>query len=463
MTGPDLRRFISPYLPPNLARDPTAPSPRVYSILATLRLPDDTAEAVQRAAKASREGVSSVSEIIAASCGRQVMKLRERMRFAGAPDELRPIPYLHQVAFRCPKRAFTEWARSAAAQELLSGFSAVRNHRLRGPRVGKAVGASILSGLFRRLGASWEHYLSQTGIAYMHDKGWRGTGQIAGALDSGVDTSHKLLPPAKIGWFARFSHLGSEVPRYPCRDEHWHGTQVAGLLVGGAAGQPMGGAPEARIAMASAMNCPTKRTDTTWAHPFQYQFGLGWLIALKEVNHVPISVVNLSLVIYEATAAGLGQIKDALELMAASRMQPVVAAGNIPHRRSHLVDHGLGVGSLHANGVRIWPRSGLNPKLVAPGHRILCCKPVGCPPLDKEKVEADGTSLSCALVSAGLLLLQEATGLQVGICTEALLEAARRNSLATRDRRGQPHRWGEGPLDVRAALGLLQSGWRPGL
>jgi hypothetical protein len=64
-----------------------------------------------------------------------------------------------------------------------------------------------------------------------------------------------------------------------------------------------------------------------------------------------------------------------------------------------------------------------------------------------------GTSFAAAIVSGSLTLLEEASGASVKACTNALIQAAQKSSLGGLSR--NPKRWGEGPLDVRAALQLL--------
>jgi subtilisin family serine protease len=84
-------------------------------------------------------------------------------------------------------------------------------------------------------------------VADLHRIGYQGAGVRIGSLDTGVDGSHPALS-GRIEQFRYFDPGGFSFRDCDPFDSGWHGTHLAGLMVGGRSGEGFVGiAPEARL------------------------------------------------------------------------------------------------------------------------------------------------------------------------------------------------------------------------
>lgn len=116
---------------------------------------------------------------------------------------------------------------------------------------------SAQSGSIRKIWLDVQYKLSlaesvpQVGAPLAWQSGYDGTGTVVGIIDTGLDTAHPDLV-GKMVLGTGFTHPGGTAP---LRDQHGHGTHVAGIITGtGAAsnGRYRGVAPGAQLAIFDA-------------------------------------------------------------------------------------------------------------------------------------------------------------------------------------------------------------------
>lgn len=179
-----------------------------------------------------------------------------------------------------------------------------------------------------RLTREMKAWPAQSGVAAAHAAGHYGKDVIVGVLDTGIDADHgefrgREVPFLYVPLSLRERDMRDEVRGF---DPGGHGTHVCGIV----AGQQIGVAPEATLAVASVIESETTTTSLS-----RIIRGIDWFLELlerPEYSDKP-ALLNLSLgfVPDQLTSAGrsaLMVVGDLLETLAATDILPIVAIGN---------------------------------------------------------------------------------------------------------------------------------------
>lgn len=238
---------------------------------------------------------------------------------------------------------------------------------------------------------------------------------LVGVLDTGVDASHPELAGRLYNGsaFAEFDRAGELVSATP-RDAFDHGTHVCGLI----AGQTIGVAPNASLAVAAVLTYPT-----IWGpggYLAQIAAGLDWLLTQSfrgDATDPGVDVINASLAGsgYDSYLyTPLAQARLALGTLMIAAIGNSGEQGTNKHGSPGNYDITLGVGAVNQRGIvapfsdwgTVAQHPGVSkPDMCAPGVDIWSAVPGG-------KYEAmSGTSMATPLVTgaAALLLEQDAT------------------------------------------------------
>jgi len=299
-------------------------------------------------------------------------------------------------------------------------------------------------------------------IEKIWNAGFRGEGMRIGHLDSGVHGNHPDLK-GKVDSFVSFSVYYEPIPSSPF--ETWiraHGTQTAGVLVGGNSSESIiGVAPEAKLVSAVAL--PNNVTSI-----FLCAQALAWIIT----QHV--DVVNISFGLWPGYDIRLDPYMNDLRNLG---VLTVCAVGNYGIAGSVTPGHNkpsCSVGAYDRNH-DLWDQSAgatlvlkdgamiKKPNYVAPGVsvRTTSLAPAASPVPILEEVT--GTSIAAPFVAAGAVLLKQfLKGSAKRLAPKSILGRLEKAIYYTCDRshkkaRNDP-RYGVGFFKPFAAFQELQKG-----
>lgn len=279
----------------------------------------------------------------------------------------------------------------------------------------------------------------------------RGGGTTIAVLDTGVDPDH---PDITVDHWQDFSDNPSASPV----DYDWHGTHVAGTIVGGdASGTHIGVAPDASLAAGAVLtdcNATTCSGDTAdllagmeWAVDLNVDvisLSLGYegyapelIEAVRNANAVGSTVVAAIGNEGEDASSSPGNVYDAIAVGAVGYDEDVPAFSS-----GEVIDTDEAWGS---DAPADWPSDYLVPDIVAPGVNIESAEPGGGYRL------ASGTSMATPHVSGVVLLATAASGGSLSNVElyEALSQTAWKPAGAPS---GQDTRYGFGIVDAYAAV-----------
>ncbi len=281
------------------------------------------------------------------------------------------------------------------------------------------------------------------------EQGLTGKNVLVGHLDTGVDVSHPDLQE-KIKEFALFDPRGQQVKCEPFDSDN-HGTQTAGIIVGGdSSGVSIGVAPKAKLVSALAL---MRGSGTTW----QIIKGIEWAIEQK------VRILNISLggigynSIYEYALARVAEVGVFLSCSIGNNGPAVTGSpGNL--------SSACGVGAINPNGEVADFSGGASiswynplgqlmqvhkPDVVAPGVAVLPSLPQG------RWGYANGTSMAAPHVSGvAALLVQAKPSAPLKDLVEAIYSTAR-HPKSSEER--QDSRFGRGIINPVHALERLVS------
>jgi subtilisin family serine protease len=260
-----------------------------------------------------------------------------------------------------------------------------------------------------------------------------GSGVKVAVLDTGIDATHLELVGQVVGAVEFNPSTMASAPLNPSRDDHGHGTHVAGLL----AGNTMGVAPGAKLL--SGLMLPQGRGTIA-----NFILALEWAARQQDVQ-----IINMSAGISPYDGGMRGIIADLLAI----GVLPVIAIGNEGRNRTRSPGNYSEVLSVGATNnldrVSSFSSGAMMtvdnhqypvPRLVAPGEQIYSCVKAG-------GYEAwNGTSMATPIVSGlAALIMERQPKIQVLELIDVLIRACR--SL------GEPaDRQGQGLVQVPATL-----------
>lgn len=242
-------------------------------------------------------------------------------------------------------------------------------------------------------------------IEKIWNAGFRGQGMRIGHLDSGVHENHPDLK-GKVKSFVSFSAYYEPIPSSPFETFRAHGTQTAGVLVGGDFSERIiGVAPEAKLVSAVAL------PNNVTSHYLCAQ-ALAWIMTQD------VDVVNISFGIYPGYDIRLDPYLNDLRNLG---ILTVCAVGNYGIAGSVTPGHNkpsCSVGAYDKNH-DLWNQSAgatlvlkdraivRKPNLLAPGVSVCTTSlaPAAYPVPILEEVT--GTSVAAPFVAAGAVLLKQ--------------------------------------------------------
>lgn len=302
--------------------------------------------------------------------------------------------------------------------------------------------------------------LDMIGAPEVWEQGFKGQGVVLAIMDTGVDGKHPDLKDQWRGgdnsWFDPFGKY--DLPH----DSIGHGTQVAGIAVGGdSSGSVIGVAPGAQWIAVKIYD-----DDGTSAYSVIHA-GFQWLLdpdGDPDTDDAP-DVVNKSWGFVDALDKCVAEFQEDIQILTQAGIAMVCASGNTgPNAAtsvspSNYVDS-ISVGAVDADA-KIADFSGrgpsscgeaIYPTFTAPGEFIrttdLTLGGIGDP-----YVEVSGTSYAAAHVAGALALLMSAH-------PEATLFDLKQALSGGAKDLGEPgpdHVYGYGRINVQAALELLQN------
>jgi bacillopeptidase F len=291
------------------------------------------------------------------------------------------------------------------------------------------------------------------------ERGVLGRGAVIAVLDTGVDATHPDLAATWRGgtnsWFDPFGEHAAP------RDVSGHGTQAAGLIVGGSAGgSAIGVAPQANWIAARVFDDSGSGTESAAHQAFQWVLDPDGNPATDDAPQV----VSASWSIDDGGECNTTFQPD-IEALRAADIAVVFAAGNYGPQASSSASpanngHVQSVGAVDADGnVALYSARGpsacdgtLFPKLAAPGDNVLTSDlSFGGNPY---YILVSGTSFSAPHVAGVIALLRAAEPL----ATVDDVETALRLSARDLGTAGPDPDTGYGLVDAAAALDQLGRG-----
>ena len=296
--------------------------------------------------------------------------------------------------------------------------------------------------------------LDATGVLALWGTGNTGQDVVVATLDTGVDASHPDLGPRWRGgsnsWFDPYTQHSTPA------DNNGHGTQVLGLIVGGAAGgYQVGMAPDAQWIAAKIFDNSDEATLSGIHEAFQ------WLLdpdGNSNTDDVP-DIVNNSWDLTGSLNQCVQEFAPDIALLKAVDVAVVFAGGNYgPDADSSVspandpavlsvgaVNSGFAVDVLSSRGVNAC-NGGVYPSLVAPGDSVLTTDRM---PGFYNIVS--GTSFAVAHLAGGMAVLKSA----FPDATVTELEASLIDTAADLGATGPDDDFGHGLMDVAAAYDVL--------
>jgi subtilisin family serine protease len=336
----------------------------------------------------------------------------------------------------------------------------------RGSTAGGVAALSAESGTIRKiwLDRVYEPHLQQSvpqiGAPLAWQSGYDGTGVTVGIIDTGLDTSHPDLAGKTVLWKAFTIPETGESTVF--RDEHGHGTHVAGIVVGtgaGAGGKYRGVAPGAQLAIFDACD-PNINGGLSGCTMSTILEGVHWMAEQR------IKIINMSL--GTGDTAEIDPLEEAIQRLSEQYgLLYVISAGNTGGAGLFTVESpgstpaALTVGAVDkSDQIAFFSSRGplpafggylLKPDITGPGHDIISARAsegndTGAP-IDGWYMMASGTSMAAPhVVGAAAILLQRHPHWSGKQLKSALMGSARFNPA---DRLFDQ---GAGRVDVPAAL-----------
>jgi bacillopeptidase F len=291
--------------------------------------------------------------------------------------------------------------------------------------------------------------------------GYKGQGTVVAILDTGVDASHPSLSGAYGGkWFDPYGE--NALPS----DKNGHGTQVAGLVAGGALqASPVGVAPNAKWIAAKVFNNAGKGTLSAMHQAFQWALDPDG----DPTTDDAADVVNASWGFADEANQCVAAFEQDLALLRQAGVFVVFAAGNSgPGALSSVspanYPEAFAVGGVDAEGAAAFSASRgpgacdgkLYPNIVAPGIGVRTTDLSFGGLVTGAAVVVSGTSFAAPHVSGAIALLRSAWP----DASVELLEQALQATSADMGDAGPDGTHGHGLLDVmsaRAWLGLNEA------
>lgn len=298
--------------------------------------------------------------------------------------------------------------------------------------------------------------LDATQAPLLWNLGYTGTGVVVASMDTGVDATHPDLGPKWRGgtnsWFDPYGQNSSPA------DNNGHGTQVMGLIVGGASGgYQIGMAPDAQWIAAKIFNDANQATLSGIHEAYQ------WMLDPDgdfNTDDAP-DLVNNSWALNNTVNQCNQEFSSDIALLKEAEIGVLFSAGNYGPSTETSVspanDTGVvSVGSVDsAYGIDIQSSrgsgacdGGIYPSLVAPGDGVLTADRM---PTFYNYVS--GTSFAVAHLTGGMALLKSA----FPQATLSQLENAVSDHAGDLGNPGPDNTFGHGLLDVNAAYSWLES------
>ena len=277
--------------------------------------------------------------------------------------------------------------------------------------------------LDERGGGFLEESLPATGFTAAHDLGLRGRGTVVAILDTGVDRSHPALRDSVI----REQHfLMQTVESGPgARDDHGHGTHVAGIVASRGIDAPLGVAPEAELVVVKVLDARNRGWISDWIAGVEYVIELD-----REDNGIDIDAINMSFgtdTLYRGSCdTAVAPFYAACRRAAEQGITVVAASGNassldglpVPACYTSVIP----VGSVTGTGlarVSSFTNRGFRLDLLAPGDPIVSTG------LHGGTSTFRGTSQAAPHAAGLVCLLREASSLEPAEVRDILLQTGR--------------------------------------
>lgn len=289
--------------------------------------------------------------------------------------------------------------------------------------------------------------------------GYRGQGVVVASMDTGVDSQHADLAGRwRGGTNSWYDPHGQHATPY---DDHGHGTQTMGLIVGGGAGgSAIGVAPDARWIAVKIFN------DADQAPLSAIHLGFQWLLdpdGNPNTDDAP-DVVNNSWGFEGNPGQCIEEFRADIQALKAAGIAVVFAGGNAGPNAATSVSpannpEAFAVGATDAASIITFYSSAgpsacdsrIYPDVVAPGASVKTADLTfgGILPLSYAYV--DGTSFAAPHVAGAMALLRSA----VPTLTVPELESALKQSAVDLGASGPDHDYGYGLIDVMRAYSVL--------
>jgi len=266
------------------------------------------------------------------------------------------------------------------------------------------------------------------GVPELWTLGYQGTGSVVGVMDTGVDASHPDIEPRYRDGPNSWKDLvnGDNTGPY---DDHGHGTQVTGIIVGGEAspsGTAIGVAPGAQWIAVKVFDASAKSTLSRLHQGFE------WLFDPDSDPNTPDypDIINNSWYIEGTEGSYNSEFRDNIQVLNDAGIAVVFAAGNSGTAGDvspandpgsfavGAVDWNLNIASFSSRGPSSYDGS-FYPHVSAPGVAVLTAHPGAGYTFET------GTSFAAPHVVGALALLGATmTGASVSQLLQALKESA---------------------------------------
>ena len=312
--------------------------------------------------------------------------------------------------------------------------------------------------------AGWN--LEAIGAADLWAAGFDGENVVVAMIDSGVDADHSDLGPSWRGGANSWFDPHGEHPEP--HDADGHGTQVAGLIVGGAAtGTPLGIAPGARWIAGKIYDDSGQSTFSATHEVFQWLLDPDGDPTTDDAPHV----VNGSWGFRNLPGECVDEFGADIQLLRAAGIMVVFSAGNAGPSAGTSVSPGNNAGVVAVGGSdpadEVMSSSSRGPSacdgsvfpsLVAPGDGVRTADLTLGGLFPDSTVEVSGTSFAAPHVAGAVALLLDA---HPG-ATADQVEDALRTGAEDLGPDGPDNDSGHGRLDLVAAEAALASLVGPG-
>ncbi len=246
-------------------------------------------------------------------------------------------------------------------------------------------------------GQEVEWNITKMNVPEVWKQGYTGKGVVVGIIDTGVDVKHPALASKYRGAGAdgtvnhSYNFFDAVNGRKDAYDDHYHGTHVAGTVVGSTADHVYGMAPDAQIIATKILSASGGGTIESVTK------GLEWMLAPRDENGAnpdpskAPDIVNNS---WGTTNGKLDVFRKIWKSYVAAGIEPIVAAGNSGPRRGSVGAPGsypesitigatddkdavAGFSSRGPSPIKSDAGSDRKPDVSAPGHKINSTVPGG--------------------------------------------------------------------------------------